>query len=74
MRENIPYSTFTYWRRKLDRERRGNSLVKVNNLVALPEAGATVVKVRVGRILIELTGGESEELLGKVFRALKALS
>ena len=53
-REDIPYSSFTYWRRKLDQERNDNSLVKVSNLAALPEIGRKVLTVRVGKIQVEL--------------------
>jgi hypothetical protein len=73
-REGIPYSAFTYWRRKLDKENNENSLVKVSNLSGFSEIDQKVLTVKLDRIRVELTGEESEELLARVFRALKAVS
>ena len=73
-RKGIPYSAFIYWRRKLDKENNESSLVKVNNLSALPEIDRKGLTVKLDRIRVELTGEESEELLVRLFRALKAVS
>ena len=73
-REGIPYSSFTYWRRKLDNKSDVNTLVKVSNLSVLPGLGGKVLTVKLGGFEVELTGEENEELLVKVFRALKAVS
>jgi hypothetical protein len=73
-RKGISYSGFTYWRKKLVEDHNRMSLVQVENLSALPEPVGRSLVASAGRVRVELTGRESEELLVKIFRALKAVS
>ena len=73
-REGISISAFGYWYRKLSREGEQHRLVKVNSLPLLPGVGRNGLTARAGGIQVDLSGQESEELLVKVFRALKAVS
>lgn len=73
-RKGISYSGFTYWRKKLDADHNEKSLVQVRTLSAHPETCRKSLAASVGRVRVELTGGEREELLVKIFRALKAVS
>ena len=72
-REGISYSAFTYWRKRLEVIEGSSSLVRVGNLPAVPEISRKVLTVKSGGLQVELTGCESEELLLRVFRALKAI-
>jgi hypothetical protein len=73
-REEISISAFGYWRRKIERNDDKHPFIKVNGLASLPGGDEGGFTVRAGGVLVELTGCESEELLSKVFRALKAIS
>ena len=70
--KGISFSAFGYWRKKLDKQSGETSLVKVNNLLALPGVGGNTLLVKAGGIQVELTGQENEDLLVRIFRALKA--
>ena len=72
LRKSIRFSTFHYWRKKPQKENNDNSIVRVSNLAALPSVGGNTPTVRVGEIQVKLSGHESEELLARIFRALKA--
>ena len=73
-REGIPYSAFTYWRRKLEKENDENSLEIVGSLSGFSEINRKGLTVKLDRIRVELSGEESEELLARIFRALKTVS
>jgi hypothetical protein len=73
-REGIPISAFGYWHRKLERHGEQRRLVRVGSLPLLPGAGRNGFTARAGGIQVDLSGQESEELLVKVFRALKGVS
>jgi hypothetical protein len=72
--KGISYSRFTYWRKKLDGDQNQMSLVQVRNRSSLPEPVGGSLAASAGRVRVELTGRESEELLVRIFRALKAVS
>ena len=73
-RMGVSLSAFGYWHRKLERDTSDHALVKVGNLATLPIAERNAVTARAGGVLVGLTGGESEDFLIRVFRALKAVS
>jgi len=70
-RKGISISAFGYWYKKLESDGLEQSFVKIEALSGLGRTGLTA---RAGGVLVELTGGESEEQLTRVFRALKAIS
>ena len=72
--KGISFSAFTYWRRKIDGKKSNTSLVQVNNLLDLAGIGGNTLSVKAGGIQVELSGKESEDLLLRIFRALKAVS
>lgn len=74
-RAGISFSSFTYWRGKLEKESQENRLVKVGKVQStrMPTIGNPII-VRSGAMRVELSGEESEAVLGKLFRALKAVS
>ncbi len=51
-----------------------DSLVKVDVHQLPSNLGTTGLKIRVGKIEVELSGLESEEVLVRMFRALKVVS
>lgn len=73
--EDLSYSAFSYWQRKLEVPTAGK-LVKIDD-GCLPGnrnvAGMPII-VRRGAIRVELSGAESEATLAKLFRALEASS
>ncbi|MHC4434843.1 MAG: IS66 family insertion sequence element accessory protein TnpA [Planctomycetota bacterium] len=71
-KEGISFSTFTYWRKKLDKHRSGSSLVLVHDSTedALPKDSPIVIST--GSMRMELSGDEREEVLVKVMRAMRA--
>lgn len=69
--KGISISAFGYWYRKLESKSVEQSFIKVEGLSGIGRNGLTA---RAGEVVVELSGGESEELLIKVFRALKAVS
>ena len=70
-REGLSQWAFRYWQGKLaEQEESGAGLVKVEAVVAV-ERPAVGMRVRCRGIEVELSGQESEELLGRVFRALR---
>ena len=74
LRKGIPISTFTHWRRKMSKSVEADSLVKVDVHQLSSNLGTTGLKIRVGKIEVELSGLESEEVLVRMFRALKVVS
>ena len=71
-RNSIGFSTFSYWRKKLREMGDGSSLVKVNSLAFLSRVGGNAPTIHLGEIQVRLSGQESEELLIRIFKALKA--
>lgn len=71
-RKSIKFTTFHYWRNKQRKDSRDNSLVKVSSKTLPASVGRNTPTVRVGEIQVRLSGHESEELLARIFRALKA--
>jgi hypothetical protein len=71
--EGISISAFGYWYRKLERDGEEHPIVKISSLASLPSVGGSGLTARAGGVLVDLTGGESEDLLIRVFRALKAV-
>ena len=69
--KGISISAFGYWYRKLERDGVEQSIVKIGTLPGMRRNGVTA---RAGGVLVELSGRESEELLMRVFRALKAIA
>ena len=69
---SIKFSTFHYWKNKHRQGSKGNSLVKVSTIVPAASIGRNTPTVRVGEIEVKLSGHESEELLVRIFKALKA--
>jgi hypothetical protein len=70
-RKGISISAFGYWYKKLEKDDVEQSLVKVKGF---PGIGRNGLAARAGSVVVELSGGESEELLIKIFRALEAVS
>jgi hypothetical protein len=60
--------------RKLARNGKEHRLVRVSSLPSQSKVSRNGRTARVGGIQVDLSGQESEELLLKVFRALKAVS
>ena len=70
-REGISFSAFGYWRRKIDRQPADAAPVRLALSDEYPSWKASAgVTVRCGALRVELTGGESEKVLGRIFRAL----
>lgn len=67
-RKDISYSAFGYWRKKVDRKTADSPLVRVAGSGALRVSPG--ITVRSGALRVELSGEESEEVLGRIFRAL----
>jgi hypothetical protein len=72
--KGISISAFGYWYRKLERDGVEQSFVKIGKIGALPGIDRKGFSARAGGVLVELSGRESEELLMRVFRALKAIT
>jgi len=77
--KGLTFSSFTYWKRKLSVIGLGGgekpSMVKIGSLKQLrPSVEQPVITVRAGGIEVDLHGGESEDVLKKIFRALRAAS
>ncbi len=70
-RKGISISAFGYWYKKLEMDGVEQSFVKIRGLSGIESAGLIA---RSGSVVVELSGGESEEFLIKIFRALKAVS
>ena len=70
-RKGISISAFGYWYKKLEKDGVEHSLVKINGLAGIARNGLSACA---GGVVVELSGVESEELLIKIFRALKAVS
>ena len=70
-RKGITISAFGYWYKKLEKGGTEQSLVKMEGLSGIGRNGLTA---RAGGVVVGLSGGESEELLIKLFRALRAVS
>jgi len=72
--EGISFSSFSYWRRKLEKQSNESLFVRVGKMAALPGVGGKTITARIGGVEVELSGEESEAVLVRVFRALKAVS
>ena len=70
-RKGISISAFGYWYKKLENDGGEQSFVKIEGLSGFGRNGLTA---RAGGVVVGLSGGESEELLIKLFRALRAVS
>ena len=67
----VSYQQFKYWRTKLEgAEGEAGGLVKVAVGREMPWGSYCATVVRCGPVRIELSGEESEEQLGRMFRAL----
>ena len=73
-REGVSISAFGYWHRKLKSDGEEHPIVKVSRHTSLPTVCERGLTARVGGVLVDLTGRESEDFLLRVFRALKAIS
>ena len=70
--EGISFSAFGYWRRKLEQGEENRRIVRVG--LAEPITSQRNISARASGVTIYFSGAESEEVLVKVFRALKAVS
>ena len=69
--QGLSVSTFRFWQRKLAEQRAEKPrLVQVKRVSGL-EAGKRPIRVRSGGLEVELSGEESEEVLCRLFRALR---
>jgi hypothetical protein len=73
-REGISVSAFGYWYKKLESGSKGQPLVKIRDFSQQKIPGMSTVIAKAGGIEVTLTGTESEVLLMRVFRALRAIS
>ena len=74
-RKGISFSAFGYWRRKIERQGADAAPVGLVLLGGHPSWKASAgFTVRCGALRVELSGGESEEVLGRVFRALGSVA
>jgi hypothetical protein len=71
-KEGITFSTFTYWRKKLDKQKTGNSLVRVHDSTKGALRRDSSIVICAGPMRMELSGEEREEVLVKVMRAMRA--
>ena len=71
-RNDIKFTSFHYWRNKQRRKGRDNSLVKVSSRAKPVAVSGNAPTVRAGEIQVRLSGQESEELLTRIFKALRA--
>ena len=71
-RNGIKFTTFHYWRNKQRKKSKNNSLVKVCSRAIPVTVGGNTPTIQVGEIQVRLGGQESEELLARIFKALKA--
>ena len=69
--EGISFSTFTYWLKKIDGQRSGNSLVRVHDSTKDVIKKDEKIVIHAGSISMELRGDEREEVLVKVMRAMR---
>ena len=73
--KGIPFSSFTYWKRKLGVVGEESLMVRVGSLAQAPSlVDRTTITVRAEGVEVELSGQVSEELVGRIVRALKAVS
>ena len=73
--KGIAFSSFTYWKRKLEVVGEECLMVRVGSLAQAPSlVDRTAVTVRAGGVEVELRGQISEELVGRIVRALKGVS
>jgi len=77
-RENgIPYSAFTYWRKKLSDHREDSAFVRVSSERAgnaVIGRGETPIHVQIGVMRAEFSGNERDEAIVKVLRAMRQVS
>lgn len=69
--EGISFSTFTYWLKKIDGQRSGNSLVRVHDSTKSDFKKDSPIVISAGSMRMELCGDEREEVLVKVMRAMR---
>ena len=74
LRRRLSYEKFKYWRKKIEGPLSDRGLVKVAIEPEQPWSGYWGSVVRCGRVRIELSGEESEEELGRIFRALGSMA
>ena len=67
-------SAFGYWHKKLEGGSKEQHLVKIRDFSHQKMAGMSTVIAKAGGVEVTLTGTESEALLMRVFRALRAIS
>jgi hypothetical protein len=76
-RENdISYSAFTYWHRKLSEHREDSALVRVSSELARNAAfgRGTPIHVQIGGMRAEFSGNERDEAIVRVLRAMRDAS
>ena len=70
----VAESTLGYWRRKLGGKADAPALVQLGSLTTCPRSEAETFSIRSGGLRVELSERASEELLIRIFRALRAAS